>query len=128
MSSRSKLSKKQQLLVIEYAGMVTMVARCFVKNRPPWQRATLCPELEGEGYLALCRAARTYQPARLPYPKAYFARAILNAMLKSIRRLTRTPGERVGMELAEQDYIGDPIHRGVERGSNLRVGALGIGD
>lgn len=83
--------------------MVTVVARCFVQNRPAWQRSSLIPELEGEGYLALCRAARTYNPKLLPYPKAYFARAILNAMLKNIRRLTRTPGERVGLDVAEQE-------------------------
>lgn len=103
MSRPSKLSSKQQLLVVEYTDMVSVVARCFVQNRPHWQRSALMPELEGEGYLALCKAARTYSKARLPYPKAYFARAILNAMLKSVKRLTRTPGEKVGMDVAEQE-------------------------
>lgn len=103
MSRPSKLSSKQQLLVVEYTDMVSVVARCFVQNRPHWQRSALIPELEGEGYLALCKAARTYSQTRLPYPKAYFARAILNAMLKSVKRLTRTPGEKVGMDVAEQE-------------------------
>ena len=49
-------------------------------------------DLEGEGFLALCKAARTYDKTRLPYPKAYFARAILNGMLKWIKKATRQPG------------------------------------
>lgn len=81
--------------------LVKMLARYFSANRPGWQRANMQPDLEGEGYLALCKAAITYDPKRLPYPKAYFARAILNAMLKHVRRVTRTPGEQVGMESAE---------------------------
>jgi DNA-directed RNA polymerase specialized sigma24 family protein len=69
-----------------------MLARFFVQTRPGWQKAVLIPDLEGEGFLALCKAARTYDKSRLPYPKAYFARACLNAMLKSIKRMTRQPG------------------------------------
>ena len=70
-----------------------MLAKFFVQQRPPWQRAAYLPDLEGEGFLALCKAARTYDPKRLPYPKAYFARAILNGMLKHIKKLTRQPAE-----------------------------------
>lgn len=69
-----------------------MLARCFVQNRPGWQRSQYIDDLEGEGYLALAKAARTYDPSRLPYPKAYFARAIMNAMYKQIKRATRMPG------------------------------------
>lgn len=70
-----------------------MLAKFFVQNRPAWQRAVLIPDLEGDGFLALCKAARTYDKKRLPYPKAYFARAILNGMLKSVKKLTRQPAE-----------------------------------
>lgn len=60
-------------------------------------------DLEGEGFLALCKAARTYDPKRLPYPRAYFARAVLNGMLKWIRRATRQPREnRVPLSFAEE--------------------------
>lgn len=93
MMKRSKLSKYRQGLVVEYHGLVTILSRYFLQNRPAWQRSVLIGDLEGEGYLALCKAARTYDKTKLPYPKAYFARAILNAMLKSIKRVTRTPGE-----------------------------------
>ena len=103
MSKRSRLSKRQQLLVTEHTELVTVIARAFVQNRPGWQRASLVPELEGDGFLALCKAAKTYDPKRLPYPRAYFARAILNAMLKSIRKLTRSPGERVGLATVEDE-------------------------
>ncbi len=70
-----------------------MLARFFVQNRPHWQRSSYLPDLEGEGFLALTKAARTYDQSRLPYPKAYFARAILNAMLKQIKKLTRQPAD-----------------------------------
>lgn len=90
---RLKLSKAKQRLVTEYLQLVKILARYFVQNRPLWQRGVYVDDLEGEGYLALSKAARTYDPKRLPYPKAYFARAILNGMLKWIRKNTRTPRE-----------------------------------
>lgn len=93
MMKRSKLSKYRQGLVVEYHQLVGILSRYFLQNRPAWQRSVLIGDLEGEGYLALCKAARTYDKKKLPYPKAYFARAILNAMLKSIKRVTRTPGD-----------------------------------
>ena len=88
-----KLSKTKQRLVTEYLQLVHVLARYFVQHRPQWQRAMYVDDLEGEGFLALAKAARTYDPKRLPYPKAYFARAVLNAMLKYIKRATRTPRE-----------------------------------
>lgn len=90
---RSKLSKSRQALAEEYVPLARMLAKFFVQNRPPWQRSAYLPDLEGEGFLALCKAARTYDKKRLPYPKAYFARAILNAMLKHIKKLTRQPAD-----------------------------------
>jgi DNA-directed RNA polymerase specialized sigma24 family protein len=81
--------------------LATMLSRFFVQNRPPWQRAALAQDLEAEGFLALTRAARTYDKSKLPYPKAYFARACLNGMYKSIKKLTRQPGvERLTLEQA----------------------------
>ncbi len=83
--------------------LVPMLAGYFLQHRPAWQRRNLRGDLEGEGFLALCKAARTYRKERLPYPKAYFARAILNAMYKWIKRGCREPdGERVPMEIAEE--------------------------
>lgn len=101
MRNKSKLSKRKQDLVLEYQGLVRTLAGYFLQHRPAWQRSNLREDLEGEGYLALCKAARTYDPARLPYPKAYFARAILNAMYKWIKRGNREPdGERVPLDVA----------------------------
>lgn len=96
-----KLSSARQRLAEEYVPLARMLAKFFVQNRPHWQRQVLLPDLEGEGCLALCKAARTYDKRRLPYPKAYFARAILNSMLKSIKKLTRQPAEwKVSLEEA----------------------------
>ncbi|NBT35577.1 MAG: sigma-70 family RNA polymerase sigma factor [Betaproteobacteria bacterium] len=102
MTKKSKLSRRQQSLVTEWMHMVQIAARQFVRCRPSWQKALYVDELEGEGYLALVKAARTYDPKRLPYPKAYFARAALNAMLKHIKRATRAPGDRVSLDDAEE--------------------------
>ena len=103
MKKKSKLSSSRQKLAIEYMPLVRVLARYFCSCRPAWQRENLMPDLEGEGYLALSKAAVTYDKKRLPYPKAYFARAILNAMLKHVRKATRTPGEQVTMAEAEQE-------------------------
>jgi len=113
-----KLSKRRQQLATEYMPLVKVLAGYFLQHRPAWQRQVLRDDLEGEGYLALCKAARTYDQKRLPYPKAYFARAILNAMYKWIKRSSRTPdGERVPMDIAadsvgfsdEMDHLGQAI-------------------
>lgn len=89
---RLRLSKYRQGLVTSHQDLVQVLAKYFLQNRPHWQRSVYIADLEGEGYLALCKAARTYDKTRLPYPKAYFARAILNSMLKHIKRATRQPG------------------------------------
>jgi len=93
MTKRYRLSKARQTLVLNHCELVRVLARYFLQHRPHWQRSLYVCDLEGEGYLALTKAARTYDKRRLPYPKAYFARAILNGMLKYIRRATRSPAE-----------------------------------
>jgi DNA-directed RNA polymerase specialized sigma24 family protein len=98
---KSKLSKSRQSLAIDYMPLVRMLARYFVAQRPAWQKAAMLPDLEGEGYLALSKAAQTYDKKKLPYPKAYFARAILNAMCKFMKKVTRTPGEKITLAQAE---------------------------
>jgi len=93
MTKRSRLSKYRQGLVTEYQPLVQILGRYFLQNRPHWQRGVLVADLQSEGYLAICKAARTYDPKRLPYPKAYFARACLNAMYKQIKKINRQPGD-----------------------------------
>lgn len=95
MKKKSRLSKARQKLAIEYMPLVKMLARYFVSQREHWQRKNFLPELEGEGYLALSKAAVTYDKKRLPYPKAYFARAILNSMLKFMKKNTKFCGVRI---------------------------------
>lgn len=108
MKAKQKLTKRRQELALEYQDLVHVLAGYFLQHRPAWQRSSLRDDLEGEGFLALCKAARTYDPARLPYPKAYFARAILNAMYKHIKRETRAPdGTRVPMDMAKDIVGGD---------------------
>ena len=111
MTRRLKLSAKRQRLVVEYMPLADILAKYFVQNRQRWQRSVLIADLQSEGYLALVKAARTYDPKRLPYPKAYFARAVLNAMYKAIKKLARQPGEiRITLEeaadlLPEFDHV-----------------------
>jgi len=103
MQKRLRLSKRRHALVVEYLPLATMLAKFFVQQRPPWQRGVLFPDLEAEGFLALTKAARTYDRKKLPYPKAYFARACLNAMYKSIKKVTRTPAEwKCSLQEAEE--------------------------
>lgn len=84
--------------------LATMLAKFFVQSRPSWQRGVLVPELESEGFLALTKAARTYDAKKLPYPKAYFARAIMNAMYKWIKKSMRQPAEWK-LSLAEAEHL-----------------------
>jgi RNA polymerase sigma factor (sigma-70 family) len=93
MRKRSKLSKTRQALAAEYFPLAKILARYFVQSRPAWQRGLFVDDLEAEGLLALTKAARTYDKTKLPYPKAYFARAMLNGMLKWIKKETRQPAE-----------------------------------
>lgn len=103
MQKRLRLSKKQQILAAEWMPLAKMLARFFVQQRAPWQRSLYVEDLEADGYLAIVKAARTYDKSKLPYPRAYFARACLNAMCRSIRKLTRQPGEwKVSLEEADQ--------------------------
>lgn len=101
MKKKSRLSKARQRLAIEYMPLVKMLARYFVSQRENWQRKNFLPELEGEGFLALSKAAVTYDKKKLPYPKAYFARAILNSMLKFMKKNTRLPGPRMPLSTIE---------------------------
>lgn len=80
--------------MVEYMDLAKVLARYFVQNRPSWQKSMYVEDLESEGLLALTKAARTYDKKRLPYPKAYFARAAMNAMYKHIKKATRQPAER----------------------------------
>ena len=101
MKKKSRLSKARQRLAIEYMPLVKMLARYFVSQREHWQRKNFLPELEGEGFLALSKAAVTYDKKRLPYPKAYFARAILNSMLKFMKKNTKLSGSRMPLVTIE---------------------------
>ena len=110
MIKKSRLSKARQALVVKYLPLAQILSRYFVATRPHGQRTVRVDDLLGEGYLALVKAARTYDRARLPYPKAYFARAILNAMYKAIKRAVRQPGE-VRISMAEAaDLLPDFDH------------------
>lgn len=103
MPKRLRLSKRQQALAAEWSPLAKMLARFFVQQRASWQKRLLTEDLEADGYLAIVKAARTYDPNRLPYPRAYFARACLNAMCRSIKKMTRQPGDwKVSLEEADQ--------------------------
>ena len=110
MTKRLRLSAKRQRLAVEYMPLAQILAKYFLQNRPGWQRSVLVEDLQSEGYLALVKAARTYDPKRLPYPKAYFARAVLNSMYKAIKKLARQPGDmRITLEEAA-DLLPDFDH------------------
>jgi len=97
-----RLTDSQRDLVTSHMDLVRNLTRYFLQHRQPWQRSVLSPDLEGEGYLSLCRAARTYDPNRLPYPRAYFIRAVLNGMYRWMKRSEKMPRDLiVSMQEAE---------------------------
>lgn len=123
MKKRLRLSKYRQDLVVEYVPLARMLARFFIKARPGWQKSALLPDLEAEGFLALTKAARTYDKKRLPYPKAYFARACMNAMYKWIKRANRQPADwKISLEEAS-DLL--PV---IESPDYLRMAIDDLGD
>lgn len=83
------LTPEQQKLVEDSAKWVPYFVKVFLKNMPCLREAAQLCDLESAAYLACCRAARTFDPAR-GNPSAYFSTAIKNGMLREIQREMRT--------------------------------------
>ena len=121
MSRPSRLSKKQQQLVIDHTEMVTVVARCFVQNRPSWQRSSLIPELEGEGYLAHLHdplaAAVALDPGMIAARPAAVAVELTGTLTRGMTiadwsgRWGRRPNAQVGVNVDPERFFTRFIQR-----------------
>ena len=86
---QQKLTPEQQKLVEDSAKWVPYFVKMFLKNMPCLRSAAQLCDLESAAYLACCRAAKTFDPAK-GNASAYFSIAIKNGMLQEIQREMRT--------------------------------------
>jgi len=82
------LNKEQQLLVEQNLSIIPKVIAAFNKKMPCLRQVAKCCDLESAAYLAICKAARTYNPDHpaAAAPSTYFYRAIHHALLREVQR------------------------------------------
>jgi len=97
------LTPDQQRLVESAMPVVPKAIAAFRCRYPTLRRQVDAIDATSVAYLAICRAAQTYDPAQSKVT-TYFSMAIRNAILKEIdrnRRARYDSPDRVPMELAE---------------------------
>lgn len=97
------LTEQQRALAESAMPIVPKALAAFVRRYPTLRRRVSRIDATSVAYLAICRAATTYDPAQSK-PTTYFSTAIRNAVLKELDRESRArydAGERVPLELAE---------------------------
>ena len=97
------LTKQQQSVVEEAVPIVHRAIAAFRCRYPTLRKHLAQIDSTSVGYLAICRAVRTYDPAQSKVT-TYFSTAVRNALLKEIdrnRRARYDSPDRVPMELAE---------------------------
>jgi len=80
-----RLSRQQQRYVADALTIVPVAVRTFRKRHPAWRSLLSRMDVEGVAHLAICRAARTYDPKRSQVT-TYFGTAIRNALVKAAQR------------------------------------------
>ena len=108
------LTSEQQKLVEDSLHIVPKVITAFVKKYACLREVARVCDLESAAYLALCTAARTYDPSRpdAAAPSTYFYRAIHNGLLREVQReintqahsIARIPLEEVPNRQKPPDY------------------------
>jgi RNA polymerase sigma factor (sigma-70 family) len=97
------LTEEQRLLVEQAVEVVPKAIAAFRCRYPSLRRQVAHIDATSVAYLAICRAARTYDPAQSKVT-TYFSMAVRNALLKEIdrnRRARYDSPDRIPMELAE---------------------------
>lgn len=97
------LTESQQQLAEQAMPIVPKVIAAFGRRYPHLRRQLASIDATSVAYLAICRAARTYDPEQSRVT-TYFSTAIRNAVLKEIdrnRRQRYDSPDRVPMEMAE---------------------------
>jgi RNA polymerase sigma factor (sigma-70 family) len=97
------LTAEQQRLAEQAMEIVPKAIAAFRRRYPSLRRQANAIDATSVAYLAICKAAVTYNPAKSKVT-TYFSMAIRNALLKEIdrnRRLRYDSPDRVSMEVAE---------------------------
>lgn len=98
-----RLTTEQQRLAEQALDVVPKAVIAFRCRYPSLRKALRQIDITSVAYLAVCRAATTYDPEQSKVT-TYFSMAIRNALLKEIdrnRRARYDSPDRVPMELAE---------------------------
>jgi RNA polymerase sigma factor (sigma-70 family) len=98
-----QLTPEQQRLAEQAMEIVPKAIIAFRCRYPTLRKQVATIDATSVAYLAICRAAVTYDPEQSKIT-TYFSMAIRNALLKEIdrnRRMRYDSAERVPMELAE---------------------------
>lgn len=104
------LTDEQRRLVESAMPVVPKVIAAFWKKYPHLRKPLQRIDAEGVANLAICKAARTYDPAKSQVT-TYFSTAIRNALMKEIdktRRLRYDSPLRVPLESAIKLVTADP--------------------
>ncbi len=102
---RKKMNKRQRALAEEAMAVVPVVLGAMGRSYPGIRQKIARIDAQSVAYMAICRAAMTYDPAKSKVT-TYFSSAIRNAVLKEIaksQRLRYDSPERVSLELAERE-------------------------
>ena len=97
------LTPDQQKLVVEAIKLVPVCVSVFKRSMPCLREVAGRCDLESAGYLACCRAAKTFDPSRAGI-SAYFSVAIKNGMLREVQKeLKSRSGSISRIPFVEQD-------------------------
>jgi len=111
------LTPEQQQTAQEAMKLVPVCIRTFLKAMPCIRQVAECCDLESAAYVAVCKAARTYDPARGVGLSAYFSVAIKNGMLREVQKEIRTQAHSIKRIPLEEIHRRQPPKR--EQGESV---------
>lgn len=98
------LTSEQRALAEQAMEIVPKAIAAFYRRHPHLRRQLLRIDSQSVAYLAICRAARTYDPSQSQVT-TYFSTAIRNAVLKELdrnRRQRYDSPDRLPLEMADE--------------------------
>lgn len=98
------LTEEQQKIAEQAFPLIRPVYVAFYRRMPCLREMMKVADLTGAAHLAICAAAKTYDPSRGVGLSAYFSVAIKNAFLREIERELKTQAHsirRIPLELAD---------------------------
>lgn len=101
------LTEEQQEIARRAMPLVKACMAAFRRAYPCLRKVAQCCDLEGAAYLAVSKAARTYNPEKAGL-SAYFSVAIRNAMLKEVQREMKTQAHSIRRIPLEQIHQREP--------------------